>query len=285
MYGGFARFGYQPTNDDILNIQIPTFGVREYLFPVARHITSTNWRFYDAGGVVSFRQAWEDYLQDATAIIFLVPISTFDEYLEENPQTNRLQDSMQLFTDICATLLWDVPLVLVLTKAVSTQRAKAKNRDIKVLLLGQAGSGKSTLIKQLQLRYAPEAIERDRPSWRAVVYFTIIKAVRGILDRLWFLLTKNPERGPRIHPYLTLHEVQDDISVMRMRLLPLFTIGDRLATELRGGASPRVELDEIAGVAAQALASLVEDINALWRHGTVRGLVKRRKLKLDESAH
>ena len=52
------------------------------------------------------------------------------------------------------------------------------------MLLGQAESGKSTLQKQFQLYYASNQMDRERPAWRPVVYFNIIKAVRMILEEL-----------------------------------------------------------------------------------------------------
>jgi len=63
------------------------------------------------------RQAWVPYFEDATAIIFLAPISAFDQYLEEDPRTNRIDDSLQLFTTICTNkLLQKAALVLMLNK-------------------------------------------------------------------------------------------------------------------------------------------------------------------------
>jgi hypothetical protein len=70
----------------------------------------------------------------ATAIIFLSPISAFDQvsqadrpvfifvdyfaqYLEEDKRTNRIDDSLQLFTAICSNkLLKKAQLVLLLNK-------------------------------------------------------------------------------------------------------------------------------------------------------------------------
>ena len=53
-----------------------------------------------------------------------------------------------------------------------------------VMLLGQAESGKSTLQKQFQLYYSSSTLEKERPSWRPIVYFNVLKAVRMILDEL-----------------------------------------------------------------------------------------------------
>lgn len=52
------------------------------------------------------------------------------------------------------------------------------------MLLGQAESGKSTLQKQFQLYYASQSLDHERPSWRPIVYFNVLKALRMILDEI-----------------------------------------------------------------------------------------------------
>jgi guanine nucleotide-binding protein alpha-1 subunit len=52
------------------------------------------------------------------------------------------------------------------------------------MLLGQAESGKSTLQKQFQLYYASQTLDRERPSWRPIVYANILKALRMLFDEL-----------------------------------------------------------------------------------------------------
>ena len=60
------------------------------------------------------------------------------------------------------------------------------------MLLGQAESGKSTLQKQFQLYYASSQLDKERPAWRPVVHFNIIKAVRMILEELDYEFTQTP---------------------------------------------------------------------------------------------
>lgn len=51
------------------------------------------------------RGAWHPYFMDVKAIIFLAPISVFDERLEGDSGTNRLEDSMKFWTSICTSKL------------------------------------------------------------------------------------------------------------------------------------------------------------------------------------
>ncbi|KAI0762174.1 G-protein alpha subunit [Trametes elegans] len=108
---------YLPTNEDILHVRLQTIGVTEHAFDVSLGGTHYNWLLYDVGGARGQRHAWVPYFDDATAVIFLAPISAFDQYLEEDPRTNRIDDSLQLFTAVCSNkLLAHAALVLMLNK-------------------------------------------------------------------------------------------------------------------------------------------------------------------------
>ncbi|KAF4571609.1 hypothetical protein EYR40_008106 [Pleurotus pulmonarius] len=108
---------YIPTTDDILHARIQTMGVAEHVFDVNIHGKSVAWHLYDVGGARGQRHTWVPYFDDANAIIFVAPVSAFDQYLEEDPRTNRIDDSLQLFTQICSNaLLKNVHLVLFLNK-------------------------------------------------------------------------------------------------------------------------------------------------------------------------
>ncbi|KAI0720385.1 G-protein alpha subunit [Fomitopsis betulina] len=109
---------YIPTIDDILHARIQTMGVAEHIFDVPLHGRSVTWHLYDVGGARGQRHTWVPYFDDATAIIFLAPVSAFDQYLSEDPRTNRIDDSLQLFKQICSNpLLKQAHLVLFLNKA------------------------------------------------------------------------------------------------------------------------------------------------------------------------
>lgn len=57
---------------------------------------------------------WYSYFDDINAIIFLAPISCFDEGLAEDREVNRLQDSILLWNAVCSSkLLAQVQMILV----------------------------------------------------------------------------------------------------------------------------------------------------------------------------
>lgn len=118
---------YIPTNDDILRARLKTVGVTELRIDMNKSellgkfgpgaSLSSGWHVYDVGGHRSMRAAWVPFFDDMNAIIFLAPISCFDQVLAEDPNVNRLADSVQLWTSIVSNkLLTDTPLVLFLNK-------------------------------------------------------------------------------------------------------------------------------------------------------------------------
>ncbi|TFY55058.1 hypothetical protein EVJ58_g8488 [Rhodofomes roseus] len=109
---------YQPSDDDVLKARLKTVGVSEYRFEMeAGSESGTQWRIIDVGGSRSQRQTWVPFFDDIDAIIFLAPISCFDQTLAEDRSVNRLEDSVLLWKAVCSNkLLARVDLVLFLNK-------------------------------------------------------------------------------------------------------------------------------------------------------------------------
>lgn len=105
---------YSPTDEDILHSRVRTLGVTEEIFRVDRNL---KYRIYDVGGSRSQRAAWIPFLDDVESIVFLAPLSAFDQPLVEDPTTNRLADTFALFDQIVANpLLQHTTIILFLNK-------------------------------------------------------------------------------------------------------------------------------------------------------------------------
>ncbi|KAH9083827.1 G-protein alpha subunit [Lactarius deliciosus] len=193
------------------------------------------------------------------------------------------------------------------------KKKQKQRKEVKVMLLGQAESGKSTLQKQFQLYHASQTLDRERPSWRPIVYFNTIKAVRTILDELdWDFTTYASQED---EAYID-SDWPAQISRIRHKLLPIVSIEDSLASELSGGVTvaggrsgvfvragwqsvvtstgswPVTNLyngsssspDIVANMAARLLSELQYDVDELWQHLAVKTLLRMRRLRLEESA-
>jgi len=111
---------YIPSDGDILRARLKTLGVTEYSFTppsCTLSMVPSEWRIFDVGGQRSLRAAWVPFFDDMNAIIFLAPISCFDQTLAEDDSVNRLEDSVLLWKSVVQNpLLKHTNLVLFLNK-------------------------------------------------------------------------------------------------------------------------------------------------------------------------
>jgi guanine nucleotide-binding protein subunit alpha len=113
-----ASDNYVPSDDDVLRARLKTVGVSEYRFTrETTNMVGSDWRIYDVGGSRTQRAAWAPYFQDVDAIIFLAPISCFDQVLVEDSSVNRLEDTVILWKQVCNnSLLKKCNLILFMNK-------------------------------------------------------------------------------------------------------------------------------------------------------------------------
>ncbi|KAG9126216.1 hypothetical protein FRC07_004411 [Ceratobasidium sp. 392] len=109
---------YIPTDDDILKARLKTLGVSETVCTVNSGTEKGYvWRIFDVGGARYQRAAWAPHFDDVNCIIFLAPISAFDQVLTEDPNVNRLEDSLGMWRDLCKNkILAGASIVLFLNK-------------------------------------------------------------------------------------------------------------------------------------------------------------------------
>ncbi|KZT28152.1 G-alpha-domain-containing protein [Neolentinus lepideus HHB14362 ss-1] len=116
-----ASKDYVPTPEDILKARLQTMGVEEHHLIMETGQFSTEsgreWVIYDVGGSRGQRPAWAPFFDDVNAIIFLAPISAFNQTLSEDRSVNRLWDSFYLWQSICTNrILSNMTIILMLNK-------------------------------------------------------------------------------------------------------------------------------------------------------------------------
>ena len=113
--------------------------MRHHRHPTGRRLTSwsvgkhtgTEWQIFDVGGSRSSRASWAPFFDDIDAIIFLAPLSVFDEKLIEDSRVNRLQDSYELWKQVASnTVLENTQIILFLNKY--DLLAKKLKRGVKI---------------------------------------------------------------------------------------------------------------------------------------------------------
>lgn len=90
---------YVATQQDLLLARVRTSGIvtEKYV------IDGKNFEMYDVGGQRNERKKWIHCFDDVTAVIFVAALSEYDQVLFEDSSTNRMDEAIQLFDEICNT--------------------------------------------------------------------------------------------------------------------------------------------------------------------------------------
>ncbi|XP_063678034.1 guanine nucleotide-binding protein G(i) subunit alpha-3-like isoform X1 [Bolinopsis microptera] len=110
---------YLPTIDDILCTRLETTKIVEAKF----NYKTLSFKMYDVGGQRTQRSKWIHCFDDVTAIIFIIALSEYNLRLAEDNKTNRMKESMLLFSSICNMKYFTTtPFILFLNKTDIFQR-------------------------------------------------------------------------------------------------------------------------------------------------------------------
>ncbi|KAJ6541761.1 guanine nucleotide binding protein, alpha subunit [Mycena capillaripes] len=119
---------------------------------------------------------------------------------------------------------------------LSREQAHEKKRPkpVKILLLGQSESGKSTTLKNFQLMYEPKAFRAERASWRAIIQLNVVRSIHIILDAMT-RAQNTTDRPPSARSSVSSHEslrLDAELVQLKTRLLPLLDIEKSLLMRL-----------------------------------------------------
>lgn len=137
-----------------------------------------------------------------------------------------------------------------------------------VIAVGQAESGKSTILKNFQLVFAPQYFYAEAEAWRAVIHLNLVRSVNFVLD---MLEDPNPTRSqsaggyPRSPPPTNSNDhlrMSNELRYLKMRLVPLRSVEQMLTRRFTpwdiptGDAStkPRYQQDRASEVSVRGLS-------------------------------
>jgi len=108
-----AASKYVPSMQDVLRSRVRTTGIAEQTFSIEGY----SWRMFDVGGQRNERRKWIHCFENVTAVIFIGVLSEYDLLLEEDQSKNRMEETLELFEDICNSRYFrEASLVLFLNK-------------------------------------------------------------------------------------------------------------------------------------------------------------------------
>eukprot|EP00753_Platysulcus_tardus_P015349 PLAT4981.2.p2 GENE.PLAT4981.2~~PLAT4981.2.p2 ORF type:complete len:379 (-),score=180.93 PLAT4981.2:192-1328(-) len=95
--GRIAEEDYVATEEDILRVRVKTTGIVEDRFRMDR----AEFCMFDVGGQRNERKKWIHCFEDVTAVIFVASLSEYDQVCFEDTNTNRMEDALDLFEEVC----------------------------------------------------------------------------------------------------------------------------------------------------------------------------------------
>eukprot|EP01080_Neovahlkampfia_damariscottae_P012828 gene12828-7179_t len=108
-----SQADYSPSDEDILRCRVKTTGIVNVTFEENGYI----FQLCDVGGQRNERRKWIHVFDDVNAILFVVSLSEYDLTCYEDGTTPRMDESLQLFTNICENKLFDkTPIILIFNK-------------------------------------------------------------------------------------------------------------------------------------------------------------------------
>jgi len=108
-----AKDSYIPNKQDVLRSRVRTTGIVENAF----EIDGNQFKMFDVGGQRNERKKWIHCFENVTAVLFVAAISEYDQVLYEDENTNRMDEALNLFEEICNSRWFrDTSMILFLNK-------------------------------------------------------------------------------------------------------------------------------------------------------------------------
>ncbi|KAF5359996.1 hypothetical protein D9758_007631 [Tetrapyrgos nigripes] len=137
------------------------------------------------------------------------------------------------------------------------QAEKRNPKPVRVLLLGQTESGKSTTLKNFQLMTDPKAFATERASWRAVIQLNLVRSIHVVLDAMTRISDKpgtssksssSSSSPPSSDSSLIEAGIDPELLELRRRLAPLLQVEELLTRRLTPTGYGEVGTTELAPV-------------------------------------
>lgn len=105
---------YLPSEQDVLRSRVKTTGIVETEFK----LNNQSVKMIDVGGQRNERKKWIHCFENVTAVLFVAGISEYDQMLYEDEHTNRMDEALTLFDEICNSRWFrETAIILFLNKS------------------------------------------------------------------------------------------------------------------------------------------------------------------------
>jgi len=121
-----CKADYMPNEQDVLRARVRTTGIVQQNF----QIKDKKYTMFDVGGQRNERRKWIHCFDNVTAVIFVTAISEYDQVLYEDENTNRMDEAVQLFEQICNHPSFKKTSMILFLNKRDLFEAKLKKKDM-----------------------------------------------------------------------------------------------------------------------------------------------------------
>ena len=111
-----------PSNEDILMCRARTTGVVDSMYKIRDRV----FRVIDVGGQRAERRKWLKLFKGVTGVIFVVAMSGYDQRIFENNETNRLEESLELWEKMANRKEFEASAVILFLNKFDVFKRKYK---------------------------------------------------------------------------------------------------------------------------------------------------------------
>jgi GTPase SAR1 family protein len=124
-----AEEGWIPSEDDVLHSRVRTTGIIENTF----NVEGSSFTIVDVGGQRNERKKWiHTFGQSIAAVIFIAALNSYDMVLFEDKSTNRMDESLTLFSEIVNSRWFKNSAVILLLNKIDLFGDKLKKVPLSV---------------------------------------------------------------------------------------------------------------------------------------------------------
>jgi len=105
---------YLPTDQDIRRMPLRTTGIRETIFGLG----NLTYRILDVSGQRSERKKWIHLMDNVQVLLFLVPLSSYNETLVDYLDINKLQEALMQFKQVANSKYFEKAVLILFLDGV-----------------------------------------------------------------------------------------------------------------------------------------------------------------------
>eukprot|EP00095_Tigriopus_kingsejongensis_P000163 maker-scaffold487_size158652-snap-gene-0.36 protein:Tk00163 transcript:maker-scaffold487_size158652-snap-gene-0.36-mRNA-1 annotation:"guanine nucleotide-binding protein g subunit alpha-2 isoform x2" len=126
---------FLPNDQDILRTRVITSGIVKIEFQFRK----LQFHMFDVGGQRSERKKWIHCFDNVTAVLFIISLSEYDQALFEDNQTNRMHESLNLFSSIVNNIHFKTKPFIVFFNKKDLFEEKLKKKSIRLAFPDYSG--------------------------------------------------------------------------------------------------------------------------------------------------